>query len=92
VSATGGVVGGVLALTFLQATLAGSESRGGGVVAGAFTLTAKVLQHVLDPAVPLIPDLRNRPAQTRPAGYITAAPPATGTAAPPATAPTLIPA
>lgn len=91
-SAAGGIVGGVLTLTLLQATLAGSQRDGGGAVGATATLAAQVLRRVIDPAVPLIPDLRNSSPSTptRPAVYL---PPANaGQAAPPATAPALMPA
>lgn len=49
-----GLVLGGLALAFLQALVGtkGSSER----VGGGFTLAAGVLNHLIDPAVPLIPD------------------------------------
>lgn len=54
-SAASGIIGGTLALSFLELIVAnqGAADRVGGL----FTTVTAVLNHWLDPAVPLLPDL-----------------------------------
>ena len=55
-SALGGVVGGVLALSALQAIT--SSSQASGRLGSLATGTAAIFEHLASPNVPLIPDLR----------------------------------
>lgn len=52
------MVAGVIGLSLLDAVLVGSASRGGGPVGSAATLATGALRRLIDPTVPLIPDLR----------------------------------
>jgi hypothetical protein len=59
VSATRGLIAGTLMLTAGQAVLASSDTKaGGGAVGALFTIAASVLNRLMNPAVPLIPELR----------------------------------
>jgi len=81
-SATRGIIAGVLALSLAQATLANAESTSGpGAAATAFTLAAGVLRRLVDPTVALIPDRRKSSPATTPSVY-TVNPPTTTTTTP----------
>lgn len=69
-SARVGFVGGVLALTALEAVL--SSRHATGRVTGAFAGLATLLQHIADPTIPAIPDLRPAAAQTATSSTTTA--------------------
>jgi hypothetical protein len=53
----GGIVAGVLVLAALEAAL--SSGQAANRVGGLFTSTAAIFSHLLDPSVPLVPDLAN---------------------------------
>lgn len=74
-SARIGFVGGVLALTALEAVL--SSQGATGRVTGAFSGLSSLLQRIADPTVPAIPDLRPAAAQTSTTAH-QQQPPATG--------------
>lgn len=76
-SATRGLIAGTLLLTAGEAVLAsGDRQAGGGAVGALFTVTASVLNRLMNPAVPLIPDLRTQGKASAPAVYRTPALPA----------------
>lgn len=61
-SARLGFLGGLLTLTALDAVL--TSAGGTGRVTGAFAGVVSVINHITDPTVPAIPDLRPTSAQT----------------------------
>ena len=75
-----GLLTGMLALIALQAVV----TKGSGRVAEAFTGLAAIVNHVVSPNVPAIPDLRTRsttaggdwPAASPPAAHLTSTRPA----------------
>lgn len=96
-SATRGLVAGVLALTLTEAVLSSEQHTRNDVVGSTFTLFARAFARLVDPTLPLIPETR-KPAgaapggtapQSGPASYITTPKPATSVR-PPAVGPTIL--
>lgn len=57
-SATRGMVAGFLGLTLLEAAV--SSQQAAGRVGGLISLASKFVSRVVDPTVPLVPDLTNK--------------------------------